>query len=281
MKSCSLLLILLAVTSGCRPASSAQVAERLVVTGSSTVAPLVSEIGKRFEAFEGVRVDVQTGGSSRGVADARQGLSDVGMASRALKTNESDLESFTIALDGICLIVHSDNPIVDLSDRQVVDLFTGAAPRWSLVGGADVAVTVVHKAEGRSTLELFLEHFGLGNRDVRPSVVIGDNEQGIKTVAGQVGAIGYVSIGAAEHARERGVPIRLLPMAGVAATTENLENGRFPLSRPLNLVTLGEPSELARRFIDFARSTSVHGLVSELSFVPVPEARNGLMNEAG
>ena len=269
-------LVLSAVTAGCRAGAAAQAPERLVVTGSSTVAPLVAEIGKRFEALEGIRVDVQTGGSSRGVADARQGLADLGMASRALKDSEGDLSSFTIARDGICLIVHRDNPIVELSDRQVVELFTGAASRWRSVGGADLPVTVVHKAEGRSTLELFLKHFGLDNRSVRPSVIIGDNEQGIKTVAGQAGAVGYVSIGAAEHARGRGVPIRLLPMRGVAATTDNLRQGRFPLSRPLNLVTRGEPGELARRFVDFARSPAVGDLVDELSFVaPVPTVTTG------
>lgn len=234
------------------------------------MAPLVAEIGKRFEAREGVRVDVQTGGSSRGVADARQGLADLGMASRAIKPGEDDLASFTIARDGICLIVHRDNPVAELNDDQVATLFTAQAPRWSSVGGLDLPVTVVHKAEGRSTLELFLKHFGLDNRSVRPSVVIGDNEQGIKTVAGQIGAVGYVSIGAAEHARARGVPIRLLPMSGVAATTDNLQLGRFPLSRPLNLVTRGKPGPLARRFIDFARSAAVHDLVDDLSFVPAP-----------
>ena len=265
-------LVLCIATSGCRAAASARTQERLVVTGSSTVAPLVAEIGKRFEAREGVRVDVQTGGSSRGIADAQQGLADLGMASRALKAKESELSSFTIALDGICLIVHRDNPIAELSDEQVVALFTGEAARWSAVGGEDLPVTVVHKAEGRSTLELFLDHFGLDNRRVRPSVVIGDNEQGIKTVAGQVGAVGYVSIGAAEHARGRGVPIRLLPMDGVAATTDNLAQGSFPLSRPLNLVTQGEPDELAQRFIDFAVSPAVRDLVGELSFVPAGAA---------
>ncbi len=264
----ALSLALVPVIAGCRAASSAQHPERLVVTGSSTVAPLVAEIGKRFEALEGVRVDVQTGGSSRGVADARQGLASLGMASRALQASESDLSSFTIARDGICLIVHRDNEIAELNDTEVVDVFTGRVKRWSSIGGADVPVTVVHKAEGRSTLELFLKHFGLDNRSVRPSVVIGDNEQGIKTVAGQAGAVGYVSIGAAEHARGRGVPIRLLPMRGVAATIENLRRGRFPLSRPLNLVTRGEPGGLARRFIDYARSPAVGDLIDELSFVP-------------
>ncbi|MGH7889036.1 MAG: substrate-binding domain-containing protein, partial [Thermodesulfobacteriota bacterium] len=64
---------------------SGQLKGKLVLTGSSTVAPLAAEIGKRFEAqHPDVRIDVQTGGSSRGVADARQELADIGMVSRAL-----------------------------------------------------------------------------------------------------------------------------------------------------------------------------------------------------
>jgi phosphate transport system substrate-binding protein len=43
---------------------------------------------------------VQSGGSSRGIADARQGVADVGMVSRSLKDNEKDLQTFTIAKDG-------------------------------------------------------------------------------------------------------------------------------------------------------------------------------------
>jgi phosphate transport system substrate-binding protein len=59
---------------------------KLVITGSTTVAPLAAEIGKRFESeHPAVRVDVQTGGSSRGIADARTGVADIGMASRSLK----------------------------------------------------------------------------------------------------------------------------------------------------------------------------------------------------
>ena len=243
---------------------------RLVVTGSSTVAPLALEIGKRFEHDNpGVRVDVQSGGSSRGINDARSGLADIGLASRALKPEEADLHAETIAIDGIGLIVHADNPVKALSDTQVRAIYTGAVTNWKAVGGPDRRITVVNKAEGRSTLALFLHHFGLTSRDIRAQVVIGDNEQGIKTVAGNPGAIGYVSVGTAEFDQAQGVPIRLLPMAGIAATVENVARGRFPLARPLNLVTKGTPGALAQRFIAFARSDRVDDLVRNQFFVPL------------
>ena len=88
-------------------------------------------------------------------------------------------------------------------------------------------------------------------------------------MAGNPNAIGYVSIGTAEYDVEHGTPIKLLPIGGVAATSENVANGKFPLSRPLNLVTKSPPEGLVKEFIDFARSDKVHDLIREQSFVPL------------
>ena len=243
--------------------------QKLVLTGSSTIAPLAAELGKRFEKLNpGVRVDVQSGGSSRGVNDVRSGLADIGMASRALKAEEKDLKSFTIALDGVGIILHSSNPVKALTDQQIIDIYTGKISNWREVGGKDGRITVVNKAGGRSTLELFLHYFKLKDSEINAHVVIGDNQQGIKTVAGNPGAIGYVSIGTAEFEAESGTPIRLLSLAGVAASGENVRNGSFPLARPLNLITKTEPVGLAKKFIEFSRSKEVNDLVQAQYFVP-------------
>ncbi len=249
---------------------SVQLKGKLVLTGSSTVAPLVAEIGKRFETLHSdVRIDVQTGGSSRGIADARQGLADIGMASRTLKEEENDLLGFPIALDGICLIVHKSNQVSELSDKQIIDIYTGKITNWNEVGGNDAPITVVNKAEGRATLELFLNYFKLKSPDIKADVVVGDNEQGVKTVAGNPNSIGYVSIGTAEYDAQDGVPIKLLPVGGIEASLENVKNGTFPISRPLTLVTKTEPEGLAKAFVDFARSEEVHDVVKEQYFVPI------------
>ena len=245
--------------------------ERLVLTGSSTVAPLAAEIAKRFELLHSyVRVDVQTGGSSRGVSDARAGLADIGMASRALKDDEKDLLKFTVALDGIGVILNKANPVESLNKQQIIDIYTGKIVNWKDVGGNDAPITVVNKAEGRSTLELFLYYFGLKNTDVKPQVIIGDNQQGIKTVVGNPDAIGYVSVGTAEYEAGQGAPIKLLPLEGIAASVENVRNRSFPLSRPLNLVTRGAPAGIAKAFIEFASSPQVNDLIEAQYFVPVP-----------
>lgn len=244
--------------------------DKLVITGASTIAPLAGEIGKRFESKRpGMRIDVQTGGSSRGVADARQGLSDIGMVSRALKDDEKDLLAFPIALDGICMIVHKTNPVAKLDEKQIVEIYTGKITNWKQVGGKDAPITVVNKADGRSTLELFLNYFKLKAPDVKAQVVIGDNQQGIKTVAGSPNSIGYVSIGSAEYEATAGVSIKLLPLGGIAASTETVRSGNFPLSRPLNLVVKTKPDGLTKDFLDFAQSKDVNDIVKDQFFVPM------------
>lgn len=242
---------------------------RLITTGSSTVAPLISEIAKRYEDnHPGTRIDVETGGSTRGVTDARRGAVSFGMASRALKEDENDLQAHTIAWDGVAMIVNSANKIPELSSEQIRAIYRGEISNWKEVGGNDQDIVVVNKAQGRSTLELFLEHFELKAEEIKADTIIGDNQQGIKLISQNPSAIGYVSIGAAEFEAKNTGLLRHLPLDGVASTTENVKNGTYPLRRPLNLVTKGALSPAVSDFIKFATSNKVNDLIEELYFVP-------------
>lgn len=267
MRTLPFVLGLAILAAGCRRHPSSQT---VVLTGSSTIAPLAQELAHSYESTHpGVRVDVQSGGSARGISDARAGRADIGMVSRALKPEESDLSPHTIARDGVALIVNAENPVTALSKAQIADIYTGRARSWSEVGGKDSQIVVVNKAEGRSTLEVFLGYLGLHNEQVRADVVIGENEQGIKTVAANPSAIGYVSIGTAEVDIHRGVPIRMVAIDGHEPSTEAVARGEWPILRDLNLVTRGEPTTpLTRDFVEFARSKGADALISQQGFVP-------------
>jgi phosphate transport system substrate-binding protein len=247
--------------------------KQLVVTGSSTVAPVLSEIAKRYESLHpDIRIDVQTGGSSRGLKDARTGLADIGMVSRALKEEENDLTPYLIGIDGVAMIVHADNPIKELSRQQIIDIYVGRINNWSELGGADEPIVVINKAEGRATLELFLEYFELKSPDIQADIIAGDNEQDIKAVAGNPFSIAYVSIGNAEYDIKVGVPIRLLPLEGVPATSENVAAERFPMRRPLNLVVSKQPEGLVLDFLNYARSAEVRDIIESFYYVVPPSS---------
>lgn len=268
-----LLLALVACDGGGSAEHASDTGGRLEITGSGTVAPLIAEIGSRFEAVHPeARIAVQTGGSSRGISDASSGLADIGMASRELTAGEQErLVQHRIAVDGVALIVHANNPVRELERDQVIGLFTGAIDNWSRLGGPDRPVTIVDKADGRATLTVFLEHFGLERDAIAADMIIGDNQHGIRAVAGNPGAIGYVSIGAAAREVERGTAIRMPVLAGQAATLENVRSGAYPLSRDLILVTGPEPSPLARRFLAFVRDPAMHDLYRDFGYVPATQ----------
>lgn len=240
--------------------------DTLVVTGSSTVAPVLADAAKRYEeSHPGIRIDVQAGGSSRGIADARSGLADLGMISRDLKEEESDLVALRFAMDGVGVIVHRDNPVEGFSREELIDIYTGKAARWS--DGAKIVVA--NKAEGRATLEVFLEFTGLDSADLRADVIVGENQQAIKTVAGNAHAIAYVSIGAAASESASGTPVKLVRCDGVEATSENVAAGLFPIVRPLQVVHRREPTQATAAFLDYLRSPQIHDLIESHLYVPV------------
>ncbi len=264
------LLVSIGLWTGCGRTDSEST--RIVVTGSSTVAPMLGDMARHYESLHrGVRVDVQTGGSSRGIADTRRGLADIGMVSRAPYEDEDDLLWHQNARDGIAMIVHTDNPIREIDTDTVRAIFRKEIRRWSELDGQDKPITVISKADGRSTLELFLAYTGLESAEIRADTVIGDNEHGITAVIGDPNAITYVSIGTAEYSVNEGRPLRLLPLDGISATTSRVRAGDYPLSRPLHLVTRPDPSEEVLRFIEFTQSAEAASIVEAHYFIPLSD----------
>jgi phosphate transport system substrate-binding protein len=261
------LTVLMTPLAGCQPAGEST--RNLVLTGSSTMAPLLRDVGKRFEAnHRGVRIDVQAGDTDRGAQDTREGLADIGMASRPLKPEENHLHSFAFARDGVALIVHKTNPVTNLTDEQVMRIYTRAVSNWKQVGGEDVPITVVNQPANHPLQTLFLDHLKLTSAQVRADQTVAGADQAIRSVADNPGAIGYASLGRAEAAIREGAAIHLLPLGGVAATRANVASGVYPLRRPLYLVTRTMPEGLVREFLDFAQSEAVYDLIEKYHFVP-------------
>jgi phosphate transport system substrate-binding protein len=258
-------LLLGGVCAGCQPPE--RNVRNLVLTGSAGMMPLLRDIGKRFESdHPGVRVDVQTGGSSRGVSDTRQGLADIGMVARSLKPDEALLHATPIALDAVCIIVNRTNLVETLSDDQIAGMYTRSITNWKKVGGPDLPIVLVHMSDGHALLDLFLDYFKLRSTQIRADALIQDSEQGIQAVATRPGAIAYVSCSRGQAVGEN-VPIKPLKINGIAPTTENVRDGTYPLSRPLQLVTRDTPKGLAAEFIDFAHSNAVLDLIQKYHYV--------------
>ncbi|MBI2381865.1 MAG: phosphate ABC transporter substrate-binding protein [Gammaproteobacteria bacterium] len=261
------LLILFSLPGRAEPADG-----HLRITGSSTMAPLITAMARRFEELHpDVRIVVEAGGSSRGIKDAREGKADIGMASRALSDEHGELFGVPIARDGIALIVHRDNPVSQLGNEQIVAIYGGKTRNWKEVGGRDQAIDLAKAEAGRSSTELFMEFFRLDYDAMATTTILGDNPERIRYVAERPAALLYMSIGEAERRAAAGDPIKLLPLEGVTASSDSVRSGDYPISRALTLITRGEAQGWAKTFIEFALSSAVNDLVLSHDFVPYPD----------
>lgn len=111
---------------------------KIVVSGSSSVTPVMEKLKEAYlEKNPDVTIEVQQSDSSTGMADAADGTSDIGMASRELKDSEisNGLTSTTIAMDGIAVIVNHDNTAENLTSEQVMNIYTGGITAWDEIIG--------------------------------------------------------------------------------------------------------------------------------------------------
>jgi phosphate transport system substrate-binding protein len=78
--------------------------------------------------------EMQSNGSSQGIKSAIDGSYDIGMSSRELKDDEkSQLNEYTLAIDGIAVIVNKENPMTDISSENITKIYTGEIEKWSEV----------------------------------------------------------------------------------------------------------------------------------------------------
>ena len=113
-----------------------KVSGKIVIAGSSSVTPVMEKLTEAYMTINpNVEIELQQSDSSSGMTSTRDGVCDIGMASRALKASaiEAGLTPMTIAMDGIAVIVSNDNPVDGLTSEQVRNIYMGEITDWSEV----------------------------------------------------------------------------------------------------------------------------------------------------
>ena len=248
---------------------NSQLAGTVKISGSTTLAPLVRVLAEDFRKLHpGVKFEIQEGGSGKGLKDVKDGKSAIGMVSRALTTAEGDWKPFVIARDGVAVSVRGDNPVASLSKAQVAGIFTKAIVNWRQLGGANAPIYVIAASPAAGSTAIFLESFEIKPEALRSDILADSLDDRFTALTSNPGAITYGSLGDAERRAAAGGNIKLLPNAGIAATSDNLSAGRYSIAKPLSLVTLGLPSGPAKAFIDYALSPAAAAAITRFDFVP-------------
>lgn len=136
------------------------------------------------------------------------------------------------------------------------------------------SITVVSREDGSGTRGAFIELLGIeekrddGTRvdnTTKEAIIANKTDVVLTNVAGDDYAIGYVSLGSLNHT------VKALDIDGVQATAENVKSGSYKVARPFNIATKGEPTGLAKDFIDFILSKDGQAVVSS-SYIAVDDS---------
>ena len=223
----------------------------IIVTGSTTVQPIAQAAADKLMAMNsGLSITVSGGGSGAGVTAANNGTANIGMSSRELTAAElRTLNAYSVANDGVVIVVHPNNSVSNLTVTQVRDIFTGEITNWNEVGGANAAILVQTRETGSGTLDA-LTGLVLGSgRSVTANASPHTSNALLRTaVAGNRNAIGFISVGYVDNT------IKALQIGGRSPTSATIMNKTYPLSRFIYVCTRGRASGVNAMFIDYLRS---------------------------
>jgi len=245
----------------------------LTVTGSTTVLPIAQQAADAFmDKHPKVNIQVSGGGSGVGVQAIGTNTADIGMASRELKDEEKtsypNLVQHVVAGDGIAIIADKNNPVSFLTEEQIKKMYKGEITNWKELGGNDQEIVVVNRDSASGTREFFHEHV-MKKEDFTKTALEKNSNGAVKTtVQGTPGAIGYVGLG---YVNSDIKAIKIKTPDGYLAepTVANVLNNKYPIARNLNMFTDGQPTGLAKEYLDFIKSGEGQKIVEDEGFVPV------------
>ena len=247
----------------CLAGSCGRSSSSVIIAGSTSVQPYAELLEEEYaHLYPGCEIDVQGGGTSAGITAVRSGTADIGMASRALKSDEQDLWSVEIAKDGLAIIVNPENHLRNLTIEQLRGIYTGRITNWMDVGGDNVRIHIITREEGSGTRSAF-EDLVMDSERITPRAIVQDSNGAVRQlVAGDKDSVGFVSLGLVDET------VKAVSLGGIAPTWDNVSNGTYSLYRPFLFVTLSEPEGLVKNFIDFTLSAEGQQLLISEGLIP-------------
>lgn len=248
MRKAIMIMVLLSVVSllTCSIAWSEEIVK---LHGSTTVQKRIMEPGKEaLEKVTGIKLELVGNGTGNGLEDLVKGKCDAGMASEELADAVASMKAATgleapavlkanvITTDIIKVIVHPSNSVAKLSKEQLKGLHTGKIANWKEVGGVDMPVIVVTSHLGSATKKVFQKMIMDGEPYVVGAIEVETTRKEIDNVGEFPEGIGAVSQG-------------FINLPGNKEKVKIVETQE--ISRPLMLITKGEPSPAVKKVLDF------------------------------
>lgn len=268
MKSSLLLALSLIVTS----APFAVTAKTTTVSGSTSVARIMDVLAESYEKqHPGESIAVQAVDSSAGISLVNKGVVPIGMSSRYLTEAEKEPSMVveTLAYDGLAVVVNKANPVNNLTEKQLFDIYQGKISNWSELGGPDKKIAVVTREASSGSRYSFETLLGLTQiindqlvSNANPANLVVNSNGMMKTlINNNPQSIGFISLGSVDQS------VKAVKFDGVEASNANINNQSYGLIRPF--IVLYHHDRLdkeARAFVDYLHSKPAKQLINDYGY---------------
>ena len=246
----------------------------ITAMGSTALQPLVEQAANKFmDKKPDARVLVQGGGSGTGLTQVAQGGANIGnsdiFAEEKSDINAKQLVDHKVCVVGFAAVVSPKVTIKNVSQKQLIDIFSGKITNWKDVGGPDIKIVIINRPKSSGTRATF-KKYALNGVEEAAGVSLTEDSSGTvrKTIAETPGAVGYLALSYVDAS------VQALEYNGVAPTIANITNGKYPIWSYEHMYTKGEPTGLTKEFLDYMMGPDVQGkLVSALGYIPVSEMK--------
>jgi len=253
----------------------------ITIKGSDTLVRLGQRWAEEYmKEFPGTVIQVSGGGSGTGIAALLNGSTDICEASRDMKEKEYKKAKelgitpyrVSVALDGIAVFLHEENPVQNLTYAQLKGIYTGSITNWKEVGGNDARIILYGRENNSGTYTFFKEH--VLNKE--------DYSEYTQTLPGTAAVVNAVSkdkngIGYGGIAWAKGVKFAAVSEEDggeyVIPSVETVSDGTYPISRDLYWFFSGQPTGNLKKLVNWALSDKGQKIAEEIDYVPLSKEK--------
>lgn len=271
-----LLTIFAVIAAGCGNAKGTATSgngtkqESITAVGSTALQPLVQEAAAQYmNDHPGATINVQGGGSGTGLSKVAEGAVQIGnsdvFAEEKDGIDASKITDHKVAVVGFAPVANQDIGVDNLTKQHLIGIFTGKIKNWKEVGGKDLKIVVINRAEGSGTRAVFEKQALDGATAVKAQEQ--DSSGTVQKIVNETpGAISYLAFSYINN------KVKALKVDGVEPAEENVKTNKWKIWAYEHMYTKGKAKGLTKKFIDYMLSDEVQkNLVPKLGYMPISE----------
>lgn len=233
----------------------------ITIAGNGPELRMVERLTSAFEKkYFGAVAEIRWDPSFQPSHMVKTGEADVAVVGQT----DPDLLVTPIAWDGIAVLVDFTNPVREITSVQLAAMFSGAATRWSDVGGNDTRIELINGPSNQPIRGTFETVLNIVGKSPPTAYVSRSDQRAISRLAGNGSAVTYASLGVALDAVTYGVGVALLSVDQVEPAKQTVRDGRYRLRRPVLLLRKDEANSTATSFVEFAVSKEAKDIIDEM-----------------